>query len=97
MVGAAESISLIAGGSLISSPCFQKYWNSGNITDLSATNQTLQEQQLASIQVEFGSNPYAKVDTNATVSTAQTYEPTVLGVSKKIKIVYKTRDLFFQI
>lgn len=81
MVGAAESISLIADGSLISSPCFQKFLNSGNITQLSSTNQTLQEQQIAAVQVQFGSNPYATELSNTTVSTAQTYEPDVLGVS----------------
>lgn len=81
MVGAAESISLIADGSLVSSPCFQKFLNSGNITQLSATNQTLQEQQIAAVQVQFGSNPYDTKPSNTTVSTAQTYEPDVLGVS----------------
>lgn len=81
MVGAAETISLIADGSLVSSPCFQKYLNSGNITQLSATNQTLQEEQIAAVQVQFGDNPYATELSNTTVSTAQTYEPDVLGVS----------------
>lgn len=83
MIGAAESISLIADGSLICSSCFQKYFNSGNITNLSSTNQTLATQQVAAVQVQFGSNPYATADTNTTVSTAQTYEPDVLGVSTK--------------
>lgn len=84
MVGAAESISLIADGSLVSSPCFQKFLNSGNITQLSATNQTLQEQQIAAVQVQFGSNPYDTKPSNTTVSTAQTYEPDVLGRSSWI-------------
>ena len=82
MIGAAKSISLIANGDLISSACFQKYYNSGAITSLSSTNETLQAQQIASVQVQFGSNPYDETAGNNTVSTAQTYEPGVLGVSK---------------
>lgn len=81
MLGVGNSISLIADGSLICSPCFQKYLNSGNITNLSATNATLQAQQIADVQVQFGMNPYQTLVTNSTVSIGQTYEPDVLGVS----------------
>ncbi|KAG2210186.1 hypothetical protein INT46_009995 [Mucor plumbeus] len=85
MIGAAESIKLIADGSLISSPCFQKYLNSGDITQLSATNETLQAEQIKNVQVQFGANPYDTVaDSNTTVTTAQTYEPDVLGRSSWI-------------
>ncbi|KAL9542589.1 hypothetical protein MBANPS3_008534 [Mucor bainieri] len=82
MIGAAESIKLIADGSLVSSPCFQKYLNTGDIAQLSATNETLQAEQIKNVQVQFGANPYDTVaDTNNTVTTAQTYEPDVLGRS----------------
>lgn len=85
MIGAAESISLIADGNLISSPCFQKYLSSGNVTILESTNQTLQKQQIDAVQVQFGSNPYAyastPIDPNSTVAASEAFEPDVLGVS----------------
>lgn len=96
MIGAAESIKLIADGSLISSPCFQKYLNSGDITQLSATNETLQVEQINNVQVQFGANPYDTVaDSNTTVTTAQTYEPDVLGVSKHSTIKSNTDNLMY--
>ncbi|KAI7904004.1 uncharacterized protein BX663DRAFT_432912 [Cokeromyces recurvatus] len=86
MIGAAKTISLIADGSLVSSPCFQKYLNSGDISQLSSTNVTLQAAQLKNVQVQFGANPYTIVhpDINNTVATAQAYEPDVLGRSSWI-------------
>ncbi|KAI8642350.1 hypothetical protein BD408DRAFT_183198 [Parasitella parasitica] len=82
MIGAAESIKLIADGSLVSSPCFQKYLNTGDIVQLSASNETLQAEQIKNVQVQFGVNPYEAVtDSNNTVTTAQSYEPDVLGRS----------------
>lgn len=71
---------MIADGSLISSPCFQTHLASGEVTNLSANNKTLQAEQVASVQAQFGINPYEPIS-NATVSTGQTYEPDVLGVS----------------
>ncbi|CEI92458.1 hypothetical protein RMCBS344292_06716 [Rhizopus microsporus] len=88
MIGAAESISLIADGNLISSPCFQKYLSSGNVTILESTNQTLQKQQIDAVQVQFGSNPYAyastPIDPNSTVAASEAFEPDVLGRSSWI-------------
>jgi hypothetical protein len=89
MIGAAESLVLMEHGDLVSSACFQKFYNSGNITSLSTTNQTLQAEQIAEVQVLFGTNPLAEttVDTNSTnttVSTGQSFEPGVLGVSISI-------------
>ncbi|GAA5803887.1 hypothetical protein HPULCUR_009372 [Helicostylum pulchrum] len=78
LLGVAESIKVIADGSLISSPCFQTYLSSGEVTNLSANNKTLQAEQLASVQAQFGINPYEPIS-NTTVSTGQTYEPDVLG------------------
>jgi hypothetical protein len=86
MIGEADSISVIADGTLISSPCFQKYSTTKNVTQLSSTNITLQAEQVKSVQVQFGTNPYdtsTTTDSNNTVSTAQTYEPGVLGVSSR--------------
>lgn len=88
-----NSIKLIADGSLISSSCFQKYLASGAITQLSSTNETLQAQQIAEIQVQFGTNPYETFDTNSSVSTSQSYEPDVLGVSLFIIIFFFIHDL----
>lgn len=83
MIGAAQSISLVADGGLIASPCFQKYLKTGNVTELDATNQTLQAQQIDNVQAQFGSNPYAytPIDANTSVTASEVYEPDVLGVS----------------
>ncbi|KAG1395465.1 hypothetical protein G6F60_010227 [Rhizopus arrhizus] len=81
MIGAAQSISLVADGSLIASPCFQKYLRTSNVTELDATNQTLQAQQIDNVQAQFGSNPYAytPIDANTSVTASEVYEPDVLG------------------
>jgi hypothetical protein len=84
MIGAVSSIDYIADGDLICSSCFQKYYTSGNISALSSTNETLQAEQINQVQIQFGYNPYATttpIDANTTVTTAQSYEPDVLGVS----------------
>ncbi|KAG2234769.1 hypothetical protein INT48_000118 [Thamnidium elegans] len=78
LLGVAETIKVIADGSLISSPCFQTYLSSGEVANLSANNKTLQAEQIASVQAQFGINPYEPIS-NTTVSTGQTYEPDVLG------------------
>ena len=99
MIGAAESISLIADGNLISSPCFQKYLSSGNVTILESTNQTLQKQQIDAVQVQFGSNPYAyastPIDPNSTVAASEAFEPDVLGVSSPSSFFFLFSYLFF--
>ncbi|KAI8348827.1 hypothetical protein EDC96DRAFT_310418 [Choanephora cucurbitarum] len=86
MIGAAKTIALTADGSLVTSPCFQEFWSNSTIQELSSTNQTLQEEQIKSVQVQFGSNPYATTATaaNTTVTTASAYEPDVLGRSSWI-------------
>jgi Tfp pilus assembly major pilin PilA len=98
MIGEADSISVIADSSLISSPCFQKYSAANNVAQLSATNITLQAEQVKSVQVQFGTNPYdtsATTDSNNTVSTAQTYEPDVLGVSRPFFFFFKDENKIF--
>jgi hypothetical protein len=98
MIGAAQSISLVADGSLIASPCFQKYLRTSNVTELDATNQTLQAQQIDNVQAQFGSNPYAytPIDANTSVTASEVYEPDVLGVSlyKKKVFIYLFIYLF---
>lgn len=80
MLGVAETIHLVADGSMVSSSCFEKYQQtSGNVTELSATNMTLASQQVAAVQVQFGTSYY--VTDNETVTTDEAYEPDVLGVS----------------
>lgn len=82
MIGEADSISVIADGSLVTSSCFQKYSAANTVAELSPNNLTLQAEQVKSVQVQFGANPYdTSSDSNNTVSTAQSYEPDVLGVS----------------
>lgn len=99
MIGAAESISLIADGNLISSPCFQKYLSSGNVTILESANQTLQKQQIDAVQVQFGSNPYAyastPIDSNSTVAASEAFEPDVLGVSSPPFVFFFLIFFFF--
>ncbi|KAI9266743.1 hypothetical protein BDA99DRAFT_31496 [Phascolomyces articulosus] len=79
MLGVGDSIHLIADSSMVSSSCFQKYREtSNNVTELSATNVTLANQQADAVQVQFGSSFYI-TDENGTVTTAAVNEPDVLG------------------
>lgn len=47
---------------------------------MSSTNVTLANQQADTVQIQFGTSYYT---TDATVATAQSYEPDILGVSKQ--------------
>ncbi|KAI8146102.1 hypothetical protein BJV82DRAFT_405633 [Fennellomyces sp. T-0311] len=78
MLGVAQTIDLIADASMVSSSCFDKYSKeSNNVTEISATNVTLANQQSAAVEVLFGSS-YLSTD-DSIVTTAQSYEPDVLG------------------
>lgn len=84
MLGVSSSITVTQDASFVASPCFQKRLSEGNsITELSATNQTLRKEQLEKVQVQFGVNtPSADLVANTSVTTAETYEPTALGVCR---------------
>lgn len=85
MLGVADTVRIIADGSMVTSPCFQKYQqdSANNVTELSATNTTLAASQLDTVPIQFGANPYSltKLDDNETVTDATVYEPDILGVS----------------
>ncbi|CDS08531.1 hypothetical protein LRAMOSA09892 [Lichtheimia ramosa] len=77
VLGVAESIHLVADASSVTSSCFQKYrQESNNVTEMSSTNVTLANQQADTVQIQFGTSYYT---TDATVATAQSYEPDILG------------------
>lgn len=81
VLGVAETIHLVADASSVTSSCFQKYrQESNNVTEMSSTNVTLANQQADTVQIQFGTSYYT---TDATVATAQSYEPDILGVSKQ--------------
>ncbi|KAI9494051.1 hypothetical protein BDB00DRAFT_344180 [Zychaea mexicana] len=81
MLGVAETIHLIADSSMVTSTCFQQYREtSNNVTELSASNVTLADEQAAAVEVQFGTSFYTTVD-DETVSTAEAYEPDLLGVA----------------
>ncbi|KAG0171299.1 hypothetical protein DFQ28_010792 [Apophysomyces sp. BC1034] len=80
MLGVANTISVIQDGSFVASACFEKRLAQNQITDLSATNQTLRIEQLKSVQVQFGVNTAsADLVANTSVTSAEAYEPTALG------------------
>lgn len=103
MLGVGDSIHLIADSSMVSSSCFQKYREtSNNVTELSATNVTLANQQADTVQVQFGSSFYI-TDENGTISTAAVNEPDILGVSVNLfcvgsfDVVQKETLFFFSL
>lgn len=85
MLGVADTVRVVADGSMVTSPCFQKYQqdSANNVTELSATNTTLAASQLDTVPIQFGANPYSSSSSNSneTVTDATVYEPDVLGVS----------------
>ncbi|ORX58066.1 hypothetical protein DM01DRAFT_1318768 [Hesseltinella vesiculosa] len=82
VLGVVPSVKMVEGGDFVTSGCFQKYLTSGAAAEVSATNATLEQQQLSQVQVQFGfsagtSDPVQ----NTTVDSGETYETTILGRS----------------
>lgn len=78
MLGVANSITAVGSDALVSSPCFQKQVSTGSIQTLSSTNATLEAQQLAKVDVQFGAY-MADPTNNKSVSVSAAEDPGALN------------------